>query len=110
MSSVAMTLNDFKELCETTDKTFRCLDPKYINSDYVVAHFQRWADVANVNPPFLNIYQEIDSSERNNYSIMYHDTFVTGNVFVIYDKYVAENSAILLTSYTPPQSKESQVV
>ena len=102
MSSVAMTLNDFRDLCENTDKKFRCLDPKYINSDYVVAHFQRWADVSDINPPFLNIYQEIDNNnERNNYSIMYRNNFVTGNVVVIYDEYVADKSTILLTPYVP---------
>ena len=98
MACVAMTPNEFKGLCETTNRVFKCLDPKYINSNHTAGHFQKWADVTESDPPFLNIYQELDGvDERINYSIMYQREFVVGNIIVIFDELVAAHNAIVLT-------------
>jgi len=108
MSCFAMTPETFDRFRDIENKVFSCLDPKYINAEYITPHFQTWADANETDPPFLNIYTDDDISITN-CNLMYKDEFVTGNIYVLYDEDVAVNNSIRLTTYTPSQLSEPLV-
>lgn len=108
MSCFAMTPETFDRFRDSEKKVFSCLDPKYINAEYITPHFQTWADAVETDPPFLNIYTD-DNTSVTTCIILYKDAFVTGNIYVLYDEDIAITNSIRLTAYTPSQLSEPLV-